>query len=279
MRSVICALALLALPTSAFAGDFDILRGSQPTTHWGGVYGGIQGGYSSSAMDFSGGVGPLVADILRSSNLSNDVSDWAVLGTISTANTNYGGFVGYNFEYEDVIVGVEANYNRYSLTGESGSAISREFIDNSNAPPNTTYQYDVTVAGNSSIHISDIATFRLRAGWEAGCFLPYLFGGLAIGRADVAQTASVSGTRTDIVTNPVDGTTTTGLPGALALPGPQTNSQQGMIIYGWAAGLGVDYALLSNVFVRAEWEYVGFAPIDGTHLAINSARVGAGIKF
>src|ERR1700721_4832787 len=85
MRSVICALALLTLATSAFAGDFDILRGSQPTTHWGGVYGGIQGGYSSSAMDFSGGVGPLVADILRSSNLSNDVSDWAVLGTISTA--------------------------------------------------------------------------------------------------------------------------------------------------------------------------------------------------
>jgi outer membrane immunogenic protein len=279
MRSVICALALLTLPTSAFAGDFDILRGSQPTTHWGGVYGGIQGGYSSSAMDFSGGVGPLVADILRSSNLANDVSDWAVLGTTSTASTNYGGFVGYNFEYEDVIVGVEANYNRFSLTSASSSSISREFIDNSNAPPNTTYQYDVTVAGSSSLHISDIATFRLRAGWEAGCFLPYLFGGLAVGRADVTQTASVSGTRTDIVTNPVDGTTTTGLPGTLVLPGPQTNSQQGMFAYGLAAGVGMDFALLQNVFVRAEWEYVGFSPIDGTHVAINTARVGAGIKF
>ena len=198
---------------------------------------------------------------------------------MSTASTTYGGFVGYNFEYEDLIIGVEANYNRYSLSSASSSSISREFIDNSNAPPNTTYQYDVTVAGSSSLHISDIATFRLRAGWEAGCFLPYIFGGLAVGRADVTQTASVSGTRTDIVTNPVDGTTTTGPPGTLILPGPQTNSQQGMFAYGLAAGVGMDFALLQNVFVRAEWEYVGFSPIDGTHVAINTARVGAGIKF
>ena len=52
-----------------------------------------------------------------------------------------------------------------------------------------------------------------------------------------------------------------------------------MFAYGLAAGLGVDFALLQNVFVRAEWEYVGFSPIDGTHVAINTARVGAGIKF
>jgi outer membrane immunogenic protein len=262
MRSVVYALALLALPTSAFAGDFDILRGTVPTYHWGGFYGGVQGGYSSSDMDFSGGVGPLVADVLRSSSLANDVSDWAVLGTLSANKVNYGGFVGYNTEWEDVIIGFEANYNRPSLSGASSSSISRIFIDNTAAPPNTSYQYAMTVTGR-----------------EAGRFLPYAFGGLAIGRADVAQTASVSGTRTATVTNPVDGSTTTGAPVAVDLPGPQTNAQQGMFTYGFATGVGMDVALLPNVFARAEWEYVGFAPIDGTKANINSIRGGAGIKF
>jgi len=41
MRSVICALALLALPTSAFAGDFDILRGPV-SVDWSGFYAGGQ---------------------------------------------------------------------------------------------------------------------------------------------------------------------------------------------------------------------------------------------
>jgi outer membrane immunogenic protein len=285
MRSVICALALLALPTSAFAGDFDILRGTMPTIHWGGVYGGVQGGYSSSDMDFSGGVGPLVADVLRSSSLANDVSDWAVLGSISTARVNYGGFVGYNTEWEDVIIGFEANYNRLSLSGASSSSISRIFIDNTAAPPNTSYQYDMTVTGSSSIRLTDVATFRVRAGWEAGRFLPYAFGGLAVGRADVAQTASVSGTRTDLVQDPIIGPLCGGSPlpacsvSAVGGLGSQSNAQQGMFAYGFTAGIGMDVALLSNVFARAEWEYVGFAPIDGTHVAINSARVGAGIKF
>jgi len=279
MRSVICALALLALPTSALAGDFDILRGTVPTVHWGGVYGGVQGGYSSSDMDFKGGVGPLVADILRSSSLAGDLSNLNVLGSMSTNRVNYGGFVGYNWEFEDVVLGVEANYNRLSLSGASSSSISRIFIDNTAAPPNTSYQYDMTVTGSSSIHLTDVTTFRARAGWEAGRFLPYVFGGLALGRADVAQTATVSGTRTDTVTNPIDGTTMTGAPGAVNLPGPQSNAQQGMFAYGFTAGLGMDVALLPNVFARGEWEYVGFSPIDGTKVSINSIRGGAGLKF
>jgi outer membrane immunogenic protein len=278
LRGVIGVLIALALPTSALAGDFDILRGSVPTVHWGGVYGGVQGGYSSSDMDFSGGVDPLVADILRSSSLAADLSGWDVLGSMSTARVNYGGFVGYNWEFEDVVLGVEANYNRPSLSGASSSSISRIFVDNTAAPPNTTYQYDMTVAGSSSIHLTDVATFRARAGWEAGRFLPYIFGGLALGRADVAQTASVSGTRSSTITNPIDGSTTPG-PTVAVVPGSQSNAQQGMFAYGFTAGLGTDVVLLPNVFVRAEWEYVGFSPIDGTHVAINTARVGAGIKY
>ena len=279
MRSVICALALLALPTSALADDFNILRGSQPTVHWGGVYAGAQAGYSSSGMNFSGGVNPLVADILRSSSLAADVAGWSVLGPLSTSTVNYGGFVGYNTEWDDVIIGFEANYNHVALKGASSSSLSRIFVDNTAAPPNTSYQYDMTVAGSSSIHLTDVTTLRVRTGWEAGCFLPYAFGGLAVGLADVAQIASVSGTRTATVTDPVTGATITGPAVPVNLPGPESNNRQGVFVYGFTAGLGLDVSLLSNVFARAEWEYVGFTPIDGTRVNINSVRGGLGVKF
>jgi outer membrane immunogenic protein len=279
MRSVICALALLAVPTGALAGDFDILRGSEPTVHWGGLYGGVQAGYSSAEMDFSGGAGPLIADALRSSSLGNDLAGWEVLGSMATDRVNYGGFVGYNMEWEEVILGLEVNYNHPLLTGSSSSSLSRAFIDNTGAPPNTTYQYAMTVTGNSSVRLTDIATFRARAGWEAGRFLPYAFAGLAVGRADVSQSATVSGTVTSTVTNPVTGTTTTSSPAAVNLPGPQSNTQQGMFAYGFTAGIGADVALLQNVFARAEWEYIGFSPIEGTKVSINSIRGGVGLKF
>jgi opacity protein-like surface antigen len=41
----------------------------------------------------------------------------------------------------------------------------------------------------------------------------------------------------------------------------------------------MDVAITRNIFVRAEFEYVRFAPIMNTVLAVESARVGAGLKF
>jgi opacity protein-like surface antigen len=38
-------------------------------------------------------------------------------------------------------------------------------------------------------------------------------------------------------------------------------------------------ALTSNIFVRAEYEYMQFAPIGNITASMSSARVGAGFKF
>ncbi len=46
-----------------------------------------------------------------------------------------------------------------------------------------------------------------------------------------------------------------------------------------AAGLGVDVALLSNVFLRTEWEWVQFAPLKGDHIHISTVRTALGLKF
>ena len=40
----------------------------------------------------------------------------------------------------------------------------------------------------------------------------------------------------------------------------QTDGQNNAIVAGFVAGLGIDVALMPNVFLRGEWEYIAFGP-------------------
>jgi len=286
MRRVVVGLAMLGLAQSAFAADLDdALRGSTaPTYHWGGVYAGGQVGYSSANVDFGNGVSSLINFALRNTRVNADlnVSDLTVLGKRDTNSTSFGGFVGYNWEYEEVILGVEANYSRMNVLAAASDQIGRVFPD-TNVSPN--YVYDVQVTGKTSIHITDLATLRGRAGWEAGRFLPYGFLGFAVGRADTSSSATVAFCGYDSVTpalatsDPI-GCASPGNPtGTRVAQSPQTQAKAGQFIFGGATGLGVDVAILPNVFLRGEWEYVQFLPINGMHVGINSFRTGAGVMF
>ena len=101
-----------------------------------------------------------------------------------------------------------------------------------------------------------------------------------VGRVDVVRSATVAYTRHDI-------------PDACIAPrrrqpvtsgynfGPRNprRERKGVFAYGYAAGLGLDVALLPNVFLRAEWEYVQFIPVEDFKIHLNTGRVGVGIKF
>ena len=279
MRWVVSAGVLLALAPPAFAGDFDVLRGAEPAYHWGGFYGGAQGGFSSSQVNLGEAPGPEVAFILRNTSIEADqqISQWTVLGSRHPSNTSLGGFIGYNIEWEQAILGAEINYNHVWLSAASGGSITRTFTDSGNLPAGHHYFYTVTVLGQAAMNMTDIATFRARAGWQAGQFLPYGFAGLAVGRMSVKSAASVAYTATDFPDseNPP-------LTPLLDLNVPavsQSNSVGQAFAYGLATGLGVDIALLPNFFVRGEYEFIYFAPLDGVQLNIQTARVGAGVKF
>ena len=140
--------------------------------------------------------------LLRGTAILQDqqISQWPVFSTSygDTNSASFGGFIGYNYEWEDVITGLELNYNHFlSLSTSINGSIARSFTDSTNLPSGHHYLYDLTVKAQSAINITDIATFRARAGWEAGSFLPYAFGGLAVGRADTSTSASVSYVATD----------------------------------------------------------------------------------
>jgi opacity protein-like surface antigen len=50
-------------------------------------------------------------------------------------------------------------------------------------------------------------------------------------------------------------------------------------VAGWTAGLGFDYMICGNIFLRGEWEYIQFMSIQNTAVTENSVRAGLGYKF
>lgn len=269
----LCGLGLLALTTSSFAADLPILRGAvapllgYPVYHrWDGVYFGGHGGYSAASSDFSTGTGDLVAYILRNTTIENEahVSQWTTLSKSSTTGFGFGGFVGYNGQWDDAVVGIELNYSSADLLTDTSDALARSY------QTADQYFYNIYVDGKASVRLTDFGSLRLRGGWAAYSFMPYAFVGLAVARADVTREATVNLTAIDLSGN--------GRPN-LGLNQTQSDNRKGVFAYGFAVGGGIDYAVLPNVFLRAEYEYLGFSDIADVKVNVNTVRAGAGVKF
>jgi opacity protein-like surface antigen len=278
MRRYAVALALVGMMSGASANPFEMptLRGTTvvpPGTvngpNWEGFYFGAQLGYSSAGVDFAGATESLVNYILRTFNFdaANLPSRWPLLGRQDVTANNYSAFAGYNFQWDGIILGLEASYFRTSFEATAPSTP----LTNVNVTSGTTSYNFTTIAGSASLRVTDYAVLRARAGWTAGIFLPYFTAGLGIGLADYARAATVVGT---YVTTNADGSTTNG-----TINDTYSESKNRALMYGWALGGGLDIALTSYFFVRGEYEYVRFGPIAGITAGISNARVGVGLKF
>jgi opacity protein-like surface antigen len=53
----------------------------------------------------------------------------------------------------------------------------------------------------------------------------------------------------------------------------------GKYSFGFSAGVGLDYALTRNIFLRGELEYLQFSTPSNLTMNTASARLGAGVKF
>jgi outer membrane immunogenic protein len=133
------------------------------------------------------------------------------------------------------------------------------------------------------VQIKDAITLRGRAGWATGNFLPYVFGGVAVGRMDVSRSVTSFVTkREDVTTTDFFGVTTTTRGTPFFVPAQsQTLIEQrtNAFVAGWTAGLGMEYMLWSNVFLRGEWEYIKFLSVKNTVVEMNNLRAAIGYKF
>jgi outer membrane immunogenic protein len=285
MRRLI-ALASIALAASAWASsawaadyepDFPVLRGSSPYvpasprhTSWGGFYAGGQVGYSASYMDFAKAGRSIGAFDSNNSFTApfGSVSTWASLGTDNGKAPTYGGFIGYNWQWDDLILGFEANYSHSSLFGSASGTRCYNTPTVTGCDPAIALgdgnTYNATATATTSMRITDYATARLRAGWVVDNVLPYAMIGLAVGRAEISRYATATGTPTGA------GTPFTRTEGTF-------NSS--MLTWGYSAGLGADWLIVPDVFVRAEYEFVKFLLVSDFRSQVHNGRLGLGVRF
>jgi outer membrane immunogenic protein len=289
MRLVFCIGMILAIASPALAADYDlpILRGSQTPlpvapvttvgpatfTRWSGLYFGGVVSYSSASTDFSSATPPLVDSSLRGLTVDSALSldEKTVLGRGSDVAFGGGGFLGYNTQWQDLILGVEATYTHTNLNTTASSApIGRVF-------PGINSAVALNAAGR--LDLTDYGEARFRAGYVVGNLLPYGFIGMAVGRASysvstIAVVAQATTGTDPCLTAPnfAGGTCQTFLNTAAA-------GQDNALLWGYSVGAGLDWALTRNFFLRGEFEFVQFAPISSLSLALVSGRVGAGCKF
>jgi outer membrane immunogenic protein len=273
MRRILLAAIMFGAASGAQAADWPdlpILRGTQglttATVNWQGYYIGGQGSFGTSDMNFTDSTRTVAAALLANTAMeaAGGVSSWPVGGgKVSVHGHGYGAFAGYNAQWDDVILGVEANYVHGKFGGSATGTMSRSFVDS------LGYTNGVTYDSTSSIAISDMATLRVRGGYAVGSFLPYLFGGVALGQANITKTAHIYGA----AVNPAAAPGFQNIPFDLSA----TDGIYSHLIYGYSAGLGVDVMLAAGLFLRAEWEYVRFASSVDT--SVNTVRAGLGYKF
>jgi outer membrane immunogenic protein len=256
MRKFLMAAAMmLGVAHGAQAADMPdlpVLRGSFPEglsssqRNWQGYYIGGQANYGSVVSNIPSTINANLQPVYRA---APGRYNWPGLASPHANNTGFGGYAGYNSQWDDVVIGLEANYihGQYSTVSSS-----------------TGYSTDVngtllTTNSRAAVKIDDFGSLRVRAGYVAGSFLPYLFLGGGVGNMVVERSTSVT-------------------PGPILPPTLTTTATKSNLVYGYSAGAGVDIMLIAGLFLRAEYEYqrVTSKDVDSN---INSARVGVGYKF
>lgn len=289
----VCSALLLGSVSSPSAADLDygFLRGAEAEyepapsyVDWSGVYVGGHGGYSSAALGFRNVFQPIVADALRATVIENEMNASTLLTArdVRAQGASYGAYLGYNFQFDDIVIGLEADYTRFGQSGTTTNFIGRSMT--------TTNGYFNTVLlnGESSTKIEDFGTIRARAGYALGSFMPFVTGGLAIGRAQVADQVSVQAYGYDAAAmasgqpvnsygyryfNPRD-------PSRSVAAAPEKyGTNKSKTVGGIALGGGLEYAVTANILLRGEYQWVQFNDFDGHKANVNTVRGGAAIKF
>jgi opacity protein-like surface antigen len=274
MRGVVLAAAvMLGSVASAQAADMpDFLRGSlpggySPPVNWRGFYLGGQAAWANSTQNFSGStMDRSLFPKVVAGNVVGEIPGLTApipFGLSSKGTTGFGAFTGYNWQWDEAVLGLDISY----LHGGFGGSVSavRQFA--STGALSDGLFHDPKVTSTSTIGISDYATFRARAGYAYNCFMPYAFGGFALGYASVLSSVRVD----DFASGAAGG------PFFAVSPFSGISAGENHVIYGYTAGLGVDINLYAGLFVRAEWEYVRFT--QQVDVNMNTVRAGLGYKF
>lgn len=306
LRRALVVLAAL-VPGTAAAADYGYpdaaLRGSfyadpppvEEVVRWQGGYLGAFAGYSQANFSAGKAVTDSIGRILRNSALEteHEASKWLALSDTTHRDGSFGGFVGYNFQMDEVVFGFEADWTRTRLHGSSSDTIARTASTSANG-----YFNEVYLTGAAKSEINDYGTLRARLGYTAGAFMPFLTGGLAVGYGRFSHTVGVqtAGYNQAAYDTNYANYLQTGVMGYVPnygysrfdprnLAARQVASAETFVktketaAAGFAVGAGIDLAVTQNIFLRAEYQYVYLDNFEGNVADIHTVRAAAGVKF
>lgn len=282
LAPVIAVACALAAPQAAQGADY--LRGSQieqPVEpppmfgggrfDWSGFYFGGGAGISETKFKPSEGLRALANSAFRNTDLAAERDMGSFINDLPDkrdSGTQFFGIVGYNYLFDDVVLGLEADYTRAGHEYRVSDFISRR------STMAAGHAYGWSMATNQAAKLNDYATLRLRMGWAAGRIMPFATIGAALGRFNTTSTIDADAT---VITNP--GLPTEAVSQAVGYPLRVGTVRKNSYAFGLSAGAGVDWALTDNLFLRAEYQIIRFAEVEGTTTTVNTGRVAAALKF
>lgn len=253
MRRLVWAAAMCGAVTAAQAADMPdlpILRGAftdgltSSRPNWQGYYVGGQADWGTITTNVPPG---LNGDLLGTFVSPGPAYTLGSLSRPHGTNGGFGAFAGYNAQWDEVVIGVEANYVHFGFRHATNAA---------GYTYNGSNSIIATTNNGATVNLSDFGSLRLRAGYAVGCFLPYAFIGGGVGSQTVDRFV-------DAYPAPVVGAT--------------MSASNTTLVYGYSAGLGFDAMLVGGLFARAEYEYQRVRADFESN--IHTARVGLGYRF
>lgn len=249
----IATLAVLALSSTANAADLPV-KAPPPAApaplSWTGFYIGGNAGYAWGTSDVSsvatcptGGfscVYPSTAVIL-------DAFGAGASGALKPNGFTGGAQVGYNWQTGNVVYGIEADFNAFSVKGSVGTTAL--------VPTGAGQSF----TSSATVSTDWLFTFRGRLGWAVTpSVLLYATGGLAVTQVKVANSFSDN----CAVFCQTNGGNTIGA------------SSKSSTEASWTLGAGVEWLLARNWSAKVEYLYADFGSVSTTLLTSNAGLPG-----
>lgn len=197
--------------------------------NWSGFYIGGFGGYKFAPTDINldlGGNwnGPSIADPFDKNFIEPRVPD-----DLDTSGAEVGGFIGYNFQWNRWVFGVEA----------SGAKVWLDESDDTGffTVPTTGDIYDVSTRFETNY----LVTIGGRVGYAFCRWMPYVTGGAAIGDIDYRQEIFQT---------------------FLGAPLFEEGGHNSDTRVGWMVGGGIEFALNNHWKLRGQYQYIDLGCVD-----------------
>jgi outer membrane immunogenic protein len=234
---------------------------------WTGWYGGLSGGYGWGHSDPGAVITPASFPLPPGFVLDPPVPPPGSIADPDVKGWLFGAQLGYNFQFDRAVFGVEADISWANIGGSRNGAPFSLLI-------NTPDDGRIDAAGRVATRLDWFGTVRGRFGYAFDRVMPYVTGGLAYG--DIKTTVSATASQFD-----------TGVTPATLVATNNFAASANSVHVGYALGAGVDWAVTERWVLRAEYMYLNFgrgsafgiAPITAFDSGMNVNLVRGALNY